>query len=178
MKTESVKDMSKNQKSIAVGMLKGAIAGAVGMFAMYKASWYLYKNENPLAYKKEKEAQIEGNYVPHEMAKKASDAMGVELTDQQLDTAGKAVQVILGILPGIIYGTLYHKADKLGYWRGSAFGIIVFALVDELAAPLAGFSSGPTAYPWQAHARGFVDHLVYGVTTDNALRLIDRVTPA
>ena len=171
--------MSKKQKSsVAAGILKGALAGALGMYAMCKTSWYLYKNENPLAYKKEKEAQKEGNYVPHEMIKKATDAMGVELSDYQLDRAGKATQLMLGILPGVLYGAMHHKADKLGFWRGSVFGIATFALVDELLAPLAGVASGPTAYPWQAHARGFVDHLVYGVTTDSALRLMDKATGA
>ncbi len=40
---------------------------------------------------------------------------------------------------------------------------------------LRGLASGPTAYPWQAHARGLVAHLVLGATTDAVLGAADRI---
>ena len=55
--------------------------------------------------------------------------------------------------------------------RGLLYGLGPFLLEDELANPVAGFAAGPTAYPWQAHARGFVAHLVYGVVTDTVLNI-------
>lgn len=41
----------------------------------------------------------------------------------------------------------------------------MFLLNDEILAPVLGLASGPTAYPWQAHARGLVVVLVTGVTS-------------
>ena len=41
--------------------------------------------------------------------------------------------------------------------------------------PALGLTPGPTAFPWQAHARGLVGHLTFGTVTDGTLRLLDRV---
>lgn len=46
------------------------------------------------------------------------------------------------------------------------FGLFVFQ--DELINAAAGLSGNPKDYPWQAHARGLVAHLVYGLMTDVA----------
>ena len=43
---------------------------------------------------------------------------------------------------------------------------------------MAGLSSGPLAYLWQAHARGLAGHLAVGATTDAAVRVLDKVMPA
>ncbi len=37
------------------------------------------------------------------------------------------------------------------------------------------FVSGPGAYPWQAHTRGLIAHVVLGVVTESALKLFDRM---
>ena len=47
--------------------------------------------------------------------------------------------------------------------------------MDETAAPLTGIASGPGRYPWQAHARGLVAHLVLGITTEALLRASDHI---
>jgi hypothetical protein len=49
----------------------------------------------------------------------------------------------------------------------------LFITFDEGIIPMLGFASGPTAYPWQAHARGFIAHLILGTTTDMVLNLLD-----
>lgn len=47
-------------------------------------------------------------------------------------------------------------------------------LVDEAATPALGLTPGPTAFPWQTHARGLAGHLAYGVATETALDVLDR----
>ncbi|WP_229973018.1 hypothetical protein [Pontibacter harenae] len=54
----------------------------------------------------------------------------------------------------------------------------LFVVMDEMVAPMAGLSSGPTAYPWQAHARGLASHLTVGVVTDGVLRGLDKALPS
>lgn len=41
--------------------------------------------------------------------------------------------------------------------------------------PLLGFTPGPRAFPWQAHARGLGGHLAFGLTSDLILDGLDRV---
>jgi hypothetical protein len=47
--------------------------------------------------------------------------------------------------------------------------------VDEGVVPALGLAGGPTEYPWQAHARGLVGHLVLGAVTHATLELLDQV---
>ena len=159
-------------------MVKGAIAGAASVWMMDRVTWYMYKNEDPKAYKKEKEAQIDGKYVAFVAADKIANAIGARMSDREEYIAGKTVHYILGIMPGALYGLLRHRVKGLDKGRGLLYGLGLFIVMDELIAPLAGLSSGPLAYPWQAHARGLAGHLTVGATTDAAVRALDKVMPA
>jgi uncharacterized membrane protein YagU involved in acid resistance len=81
----------------------------------------------------------------------------------------------LGILPGALYGVLRHRVAGLGAGRGLLYGAGLFLVNDELLAPVLGLASGPTAYPWQAHARGLVSHVVLGAVTDTVLDVTEQV---
>lgn len=63
------------------------------------------------------------------------------------------------------------KAD--GECRGLSFGTGFYLLVDEIGNPALGLTPGPGAFPWQAHARGLVAHLAFGVTTEVVLNLME-----
>jgi len=43
----------------------------------------------------------------------------------------------------------------------------------ELNSP--SLSGNPQDYPWQAHVRGLVAHVVYGVVTDTMVRQFKKV---
>lgn len=156
------------------GLLKGAIAGAAGVFIMDRITWYMYKHEDPMAYKEEKEAQVDGKYAAHVAASKMADAVNAQLSERQLYTAGKSVHYLMGILPGALYGAYRHRVNGLNSWRGLLYGAGLFIMMDEIVAPLLGLTSGPRAYPWQAHARGLAGHLALGATTDATLLLLDK----
>lgn len=169
--------MSKGSKDLAVELLKGAIAGAISVWAMDRVTWYMYQNEDPKAYLKEKQAQVNGHYVAHVAVDKVLEATGKELTDRQHFYAGKGVHYFLGIAPGMLYGVLRHKVKNLDAGRGSLYGFGLFVVMDEILGPVLGLASGPTAYPWQAHVRGLAGHLVVGVVTDGVLRVLDESLP-
>ena len=162
---------------IAKGLLKGAIAGAVGVWIMDQLTWYMYKNEDPLAYKKEKEAQVEGKYAAHVAASKMARGLNIPLDDRQEYIAGKGVHYLLGVLPGAFYGAYKNQIKGVGAYKGLLYGAALFVLVDEIIAPLLGLTSGPRAYPWQAHARGLAGHLALGATTDASLKLLNKAIP-
>ena len=169
--------MSKGN-SIAVELIKGAIAGAVSVWAMDRVTWYMYRNEDREAYLQEKRAQVHGKYVADVAVDKTLEATGAQLTDEQRFAAGRGVHYFLGIAPGMLYAALRHKVKGLDAAGGSLYGLGLFVLMDEIVAPLAGLSSGPMAYPWQAHARGLAGHLTVGLITDATLNLLDRALPS
>ena len=159
-------------------VVKGAIAGAASVWVMDRVTWYMYRNEDPEAYKQEKEAQKGGKYVAFVAADKIANAIGAKMSDKQEFIAGKTIHYLLGMMPGALYSVYRHKFKGLDKGRGLLYGLGLFIIMDELIAPLAGLSSGPTAYPWQAHARGLAGHLAVGATTDTAVRALDRVLSA
>lgn len=84
----------------------------------------------------------------------------------------------LGVLPGAIYGALRDRVGCVGAGRGMIFGFGLFVVEDELANPLLGTAAPPGRYPWQAHARGLIAHLIYGVATDAALDMLGATSRA
>jgi uncharacterized membrane protein YagU involved in acid resistance len=168
--------MANGSKSIFAEVLKGAVAGAAAVWVMDRITWYMYQHEDPKAYKQEKEAQVEGKYVAHVAADKMINALGVNVTDQQQYYAGKSIHYLLGMVPAALYAVFRHRAEELTFGRGLAFGLGLFIVMDEITAPLFGLSSGPRAYPWQAHVRGLLGHLAVGATTDAVLKVMDNTT--
>ncbi len=156
-------------------MLKEAIAGAAGVWLMDRVDWFLYRRGDPAALQREQAARVEGEDPAHVIAGKAAGALGITLSPPQPHPAGIAVHYALGVLPGAISGPLRHRVNGLGAGRGLLYGLSLFRLNDELLNPLLGLASGPTAYPWQAHARGLAAHLVLGATTDLTLDALDRI---
>ncbi len=168
--------MNDKSNGVAASLLKGAIAGAAGMWVMDRISWYLYRREDPAAHRQEKEAQTGGMYTTHVAAKKLLDPLGITLSDKQFYAAGKVVQYGLGMAPGALYALYRDRLEMNSSLKGLLYGFGLFVVVDEVVMPLLGLASGPRAYPWQAHARGLVDHLALGVATDAALNALNRAT--
>lgn len=154
--------------------LKGAIAGAAGVWLMDRITWHFYRNESPEVHRQEKEAQIEGKYAPVVTAERVLNAFGVRVPDEKRYLAGWGLHYFMGMMPGVCYAFSRHRMQEIGSWRGPLYGFGLFIAFDEIIVPLLGHAAGPFAYPWQAHARGFIAHLVLGTTTDTVLNLLER----
>jgi hypothetical protein len=155
-------------------LLKGAIAGAVATFVMGKVTGYMYEHEDPEA-RREEDAARSGRTAYEMAAEKASAATGTTLERTQRQELGSAIHWALGIGAGAAYAVLRRRVQLLGAAAGTAFGTAFWAFLDEGLVPALGLTPGPTAFPWQTHARGFVGHLTFGTVTDGTLRLLDRV---
>lgn len=175
MRGENSSGNERISGGIIADMLKGAIAGAVGAWLMDRVTWAMYRGESPEAYRQEKEAQVKGMYASHVAAERAAAAVDVDLSSKQLDVAGQVVHYATGIVPGALYGALRNRFEVVGAGRGLLYGFGLFAVVDEGLVPVLGLSSGPAAYPWQAHTRGLVGHLVLGAVTDAVIEVLDQV---
>lgn len=100
--------------------------------------------------------------------------MGKELSPPQPHPLGIMTHYSLGIGPGALYGALRHRMPALTMGRGTLFGFGLFLVQDEAINALTGLSGKPQDYPWQAHARGLVAHVIFGSVTDTALTVLDR----
>ena len=168
--------MQKAKTSLSADIVKGALAGAAAVWVMDQVGWFLYRREDPKAVRKEQKARVKGMDVAHVAANKLAGVVGTKLSPKQPHPAGIAVHYALGIVPGALYAPLRHRVPALSAGRGLVYGLGLFLLNDELMTPLLGLASGPTAYPWQAHARGLISHLVVGVVTDASIEALDQVT--
>ncbi len=168
-------DSRDQQRNVAVDLVLGAIAGAAGVWVMDRVGWLMYDREDPAALAQEQRARPGGRDVAHAMVAKVGDVTGWEVPREQPNAAGLAVHYGLGMVPGALYAVARREVPALRAGNGALYGSVLFAVNDEAAAPLLGVASGPTAYPWQAHARGLVAHLLLGLATDASLNALDRV---
>lgn len=164
----------QHENGVISDLAKGAIAGAVATWVMGQATAYMYEHEDRRAREQEDEAR-QGKTAYGVAAEKGADLVGTELTDEQTEQYGGAIHWALGIGAGAVYGALRGRVPEADRANGLLYGTAFWALIDEAANVALGLTPGPTAFPWQTHARGLTGHLVFGVAADTTLRLLDRV---
>lgn len=159
---------------LVTDLVKGAVAGAVGTWAMNQVTNYMYEHESAEAFLQDKAGQTGSEYATTVAARKAAGVAGKELSHAEAQKAGLGIHWAIGIGFGMAHAALRDRMPGIGAGHGLVHGAILFLLVDETAKPLLGISGGPTDFPWQAHARGLAGHLVLGGVTDATLDLLDR----
>ena len=175
IRSTAVPHAASQDDDLPLDLLKGAVAGAVAVWAMDRLGWALWNREDPAALARERAARVEGMDPAHVLANRVADAVGRPLQPRQPHPAGIAVHYGIGMAPAMAYAALRRQTPALRTGRGLAYGLGMFLLVDEGVVPALGLASGPAAYPWQAHARGLVTHLLLGVATDVTLDVLDRL---
>lgn len=80
-----------------------------------------------------------------------------------------------GLSQGAVYGVRYARVGFPDLSGGIGHGVLLWAAGDELAVPLLGLQSGPTAVSPLQHANRLGAHLFYGVATAAATQLLRRV---
>lgn len=156
-------------------LLKGALAGAAATWAMGPVTTYLYEHEAKEARKAEDEAR--GNKTAYGVAaEKAAGAVGAELSEEQLQQTGAAIHWVLGTAAGAVYGVLRDRVPGVDKGAGLFFGAAFWLVIDEGANYALRLTPGPTAFPWQTHARGLAGHLVFGVAAHATLKALDAVS--
>lgn len=154
--------------------LMGAAAGAVGTWALDRTDWRMWKHESEEARLQTNAVRPEGEPPAHVLVSKAEKALRLNPTPEQHEIAGAAVHYGIGIGPAVAYSILRDRLPGRGPVRGALYGLGLFLMQDEAVNAATGVGADPRKYPWQAHARGLVSHLVYGVVTEMVLNLMDR----
>lgn len=182
-------------RAAGVDAVVGAAAGAAGVWTMDQVGWLMLRNENTQTLTRDLEARDGDTGGTSEIAaqvrgvqagtpggtatasglRKATQVSGVSPTDQRPGPGATVFHYALGMLPGALYGVLRRVRPSVRTGSGVLYGVTLFVVMDETAAPLTGIASAPGRYPWQAHARGLAAHVVLGMTTEILLRVTDRL---
>ena len=155
--------------------LMGAAAGAVGTWALDRADWRMWNHESADARLRTTSVRPFGEPPAQVLVRKAEQQFGLRLSPQQHELAGTFVHYGIGIGPAVVYSMVRHTIPVPGPARGLLYGLTLFLLQDEGLNAATGLGANPRQYPWQAHARGLVSHLVYGLVTEMALSFMDQL---
>ncbi|MEC9483754.1 MAG: DUF1440 domain-containing protein [Halomonas sp.] len=167
---------TSDSRNVMMDALLGAVAGTVGVWALDRIDWFMFNHEDPAA-RRQTQAVRPHHAAPAQVAAdKAAEAMGKEVSNPEKSVPGTMIHYSLGTIPGAIYGAMH--TPLIGTGRGSLFGLSLFLMQDEGLNAISGLSARPSDYPWQAHARGFIAHLVYGVATDTVFRALKTTARA
>jgi uncharacterized membrane protein YagU involved in acid resistance len=98
-----------------------------------------------------------------------------ELTPDEKKVAGPAVHYSFGTLTGGIYGALAELNPAVTRGVGLPFGTAVWLGADEVAVPAFRLAKPPLENPPSVHVRALAAHLIYGLTTETARRLVRRI---
>lgn len=155
-------------------LLKGAVAGVVGTWVMDLATWAIYRQQAPMTLEQEASARIYGHDPAHAAARHLARAVGSDAAQEQPNAAGIFIHYQLGLGPGAAYAKLREKYPWITAGKGALWGAALYVTNDLLAARLLRLAGPQEDYPWQAHARGVVGHVVLGVATHLTLEALDE----
>ncbi len=100
----------------------------------------------------------------HTLLRQVARAVGSDAGSEQLNGAGILVHYNLGMVPAVVYAEQHRTRPWLRPGRGALYGAVLFVLNDEIASRLLGVAGPQRDYPWQAHLRGLVGHVVLGMS--------------
>jgi uncharacterized membrane protein YagU involved in acid resistance len=140
---------------------------------MDAVTWLLYRRENTLDLLREKHARRYGKDTAHALVRRVTEAAGSDAGSSEPNGAGIAVHYGLGMAPGALYAAHRQQHAWLRAGRGAGYGLALYLFNDLLAARLLGIAGPQRDYPWQAHTRGVVGHVVLGVVTEATLNAVE-----
>lgn len=154
--------------------VQGVMAGAIGTWAMDRVDWFMWDHESAAARQRTRDVRPNKEPPAHVLASKAEKLLDLEPSQERHAATGQAIHFCIGVLPAIAYALVRDKLPGRGVGRGLIFGGGAFAVQDELMNTMSGLGAKPRDYPWQAHVRGLVAHLIYGVVTELTLDAMEK----
>ncbi len=102
----------------------------------------------------------------------SEEIFGHRLAESEKEAAGAIAHYAMGATSGAIYGAAAELAPAATAGAGLPFGAAVWLIADELIVPALGLSKAPAEYPRSTRAYALASHLVYGLTTEMARRML------
>jgi uncharacterized membrane protein YagU involved in acid resistance len=152
----------------------GALGGIAGTLIMGKLSTYLYKFESEERKKEEENLRSAPPYqvMAEKIVKKTT---GKELANAQKMKVGKALHWGYGLAWGALYGVLRTRVPLVAKVGGLPFATAFFLTGDEAMNGIMKTTGPLKRFPWEAHARGFVNHVAFTATTDGIHRGLSKM---
>lgn len=170
-------DGDTRQHALTTALI-GAAAGAVGTAALDSIDWWMWDREDPAARRRTEQVRPRGEPPADVLVGRIEDATGTGVDQESHQKRGVAMHYAIGIAPAVGYALFRDRLPVRGVARGALYGFGLWLMQDEVTNTVTGLGAKPQDYPWQAHARGLVAHVAYGVTTELALdaaeQLLDR----
>jgi hypothetical protein len=162
--------MREHERNVIADAIDGAIAGLVATWVMGKVTSLLYEREDVEARRREDDARG-GRTAYAVAAEKGARLIGLAIPEDRREAAGSRLHWALGIGTGAAYGIMRSRLPFVDRAGGLLFGTAFFLAVDEIGTTVLRLTPPPTAFPWQAHARGLAGHLTYGAVANAVARL-------
>lgn len=168
-------------ENVGLSIVAGALGGLLASAAMNQFQAAVGAVSNSISEKErrrkgepEREAKQESSGEPATV--KAANAISNkvfnhQLTEDEKKWAGPAVHYGLGTVLGALYGAL-APVSEVDVAAGTGYGAAVWLGADEIAVPLTGLSGPPTETPLSGHINALGSHLVFGVVTHLARKLV------
>ncbi len=172
--TDAGVDTANEGHGLVAKVLMGTAAGAIGVWALDRVDWFMWNHQSEEARSRTTSVRPGGEPPAHVMVSKIEQMFDLTPTPEQHELAGLATHYGIGIAPAVVYALVRDKLPGEGPIRGLLYGLGLFVLQDEVVNSASGLAAKPQAYPWQAHARGLIAHLVYGVATETVLNLMEK----
>jgi uncharacterized membrane protein YagU involved in acid resistance len=148
-------------------LLAGAAAGALGGAALLGLSVTLYDLADPGDIAREQAIEPRDPFIV--LAQKLQKATGKEMSEHQEKVFEQGVANGLSAVMGAAYA-LTARNWKLGWLTGGVvFGTAFWLVEDEGIGPALGLAGDNTKYPLEAHLRGLLAHVAFGVVTAGLL---------
>jgi hypothetical protein len=147
--------------TLVIDALVAAAGGFIATKAMEPVTTVLYEHESEAD--RERERRVSPGVPYRVAAENVTRAVGLRLSERQLDRAGLLLHYGLGVGRAPLYPLLRRRWRLADPLAGVASGLALFVVVDEGLNPILGSSAAPQAYLVASHLRGLVGHLTYGL---------------
>jgi len=158
----------RTPSTVALDIARGAIAGLVATWLMDQVTTGMEAHTSAADKRRAAAAMPDGRTAVENLLVKLERISGITLDDDQRPVALTAIHYGLGVVPAAIYGGL-GRVPIVGAGRGLLFGLVAWAVNDELLSSALGLAGTPGEYPLATHLRGLVGHAVLGSTTDTVI---------
>ena len=109
-------------------------------------------------------------------ADRVSEAVtGEPVTQKRRESAGQLVHYATGAALGAGYALAARVWPETTAGFGTAFGVGVATLLDDVAVPAFGWGPAATETPPVMHAYGLASHIVFGAALEGTRRFVEAV---
>jgi putative membrane protein len=158
--------------TVACGALLGLIGGLTAAGAMSLA----HRLVNEVVPKPEAPTSPRDEDSTVKVASAVTRRAGYRLAEDQKPRAGTIVHYAFGASVGAVYGAAAEIVPRVTAGLGLPFGVAVWLGAHVVVVPALGLAEPPTRRPVRQEAEELGLHLVYGLITELARRLLHRLS--